>query len=223
MLFNRLTKNKVSPAGGAAPEETVQRKNEESKPFAGELNADSTGMVVGIEKHLFSHTGNDIPIVFTGKSSTAYNLQVKGKLFESNEVVLEDASNGVPVVVLERKYATAGNTFNIYTTRPVYSNQKPANLLKYKQRLYAFATVIRRGKVLSVVKEGQSEPSYTIHKVLPNPSRRFMTRHIIEEEGKKVAFTRSGQGNSYILTMLPGAVDACLMISLAIISDEMDK
>jgi len=68
--------------------------------------------------------------------------------------------------------------------------------------------------------EGESSLTYSIHKVAPHPSRQFPTKHIIKYQGKAVASTRYGKGNSYMLTVYAGT-DPCLMICLAAIADEV--
>ena len=152
---------------------------------------------LGISETLFSHAGGAIPIITALAGSPFLQAKSNG----SDLVVLGDA-DGEPVAVIER---AAGNTFTIYTSH----GQVP------------LAEVTQSGKVLNVIMEGQSDPMYTIHKVSAHPTRTFPTKHIIRKEGKVVASTRYGQGNSYMLSVNAGA-DPCLMTCLATIADEIN-
>lgn len=227
MIRNLFRSNKVNPS--VTPEIVEKkapksfRENADRQSILLGTTVDSKSRVrLGIEKHLFSRTGVSAPILEAGTADNFHNLQIRGKVFEGNDVVLEDSVTGMPVAIAVRKYATAGNTFKIYSLRPVYTGQSPANIFKYNQRLYPYAEVKRRGKVLTVVLEGRSGPTYTIHKVVSHPSRKFPTKHVIRKHGSKVASTSSGGGNSFILTVDAGA-DPCLMICLAAIAEEADK
>ena len=81
-----------------------------------------------------------------------------------------------------------------------------------------------------IILEGQTEPTYTIHKLLPVhtyvPQRRhFPAKHTVMKDGEEVALMRYSEGEgaqSFVLVVNPG-VDATLMILLAIIADEVDK
>ena len=65
-----------------------------------------------LDEDLFqpTETGADIPI-----GGPFYNLQIRGKLFDSNEVVLEDGTTDAVVALVERKYTTVGYTFFLYS------------------------------------------------------------------------------------------------------------
>jgi len=229
-MIRNFFKSKVNPsiAPEVSPEVRAKEASKESlqesaKHHPNLLGADSKSRIkLGIEKHLFSRTGDSVPVLSTWSGTPFHNLEVKGKVFESNDVILEDAITGRPVAVVVRKYATTGNIFNIYSPCPAYSGQTPAKLYKYNQRLYAFAQVKPSGKLLNVVFEGVSNPTYTIHRIVPHTGRRFITAHVIKKQGEEVASTRYGAGNSFILTVEAGA-DPCLMICLAAIVDEVDK
>lgn len=183
---------------------------------------------LGIEKQLFSRTGESVPIILTGLETFSpfhSNLQIRGRVFEGNDVVLEDSATKALVAVVERNYATAGNIFKIYSPHPVYHNQKPSDVFKYGQQVYDYAQVKKCGRVLTVVMVGESDPTYTIHKVVQHPSWIFPTKHVIKKNGEAIATTRYvvvGEANSYTLSVEAGA-DPCLTICLAAIADEVDK
>lgn len=182
----------------------------------------SSQVRLGVEMNLFTREGNSVPIVNVFSGAPFHDLQVRGKVSD-NDVVLEEAATKTPVAVV--RHNTAKDTFMIYSTRPVYTGQMPADVFKYNQRLYTFAEVKRRGKVLNVIVEGQSAPTYTIHnhKMVSHPSSQFPMTYVIKKLGEEVAYTRWGEGRSYaVLTVKPG-VDPCLMICLAAITEEANK
>ena len=216
-MFRNFFHPKINPSS-ITPETAPERKE---YPTLGSV--ENSQVRLGLQKGLFSRTGKPLPIIAACSGSPFHNLQIRGRLFESNDVVLEDATTGKMVAVIVRKYATTGNIFTIYSTHPVYTNQTPAKLYKYDGRLYHFAEIKPCDKVLNVVMEGESDPTYIIHRIAPHPSRQFPTKHVIKRDDKSVASTRyHGEGNSFILTVDQG-VDPSLMICLAIIADEVDN
>ena len=219
-----------SPAHENAPVQETVENHLTPVPVLGEIDHDSQ-VKLGIEKHLFSHIGDSVPILSTTSGEPFRGLEIRGDVFQHGDVVLERADTHTPVGVIERKYAVADNTFTIYTTRPAYSGEKPASIFKYNTKLYRFAEVKHDGKVWDVVLDGQTKPTYTMHKLLPAhayvPQRRhFPTKHSVRnEEGNEVACMRYSEGegaHSFVLVVNAG-VDATLMILLAIIADEVDK
>lgn len=225
---NVAEERKTTPANeNASVEERVENR---VTPVLGDINHDSQ-VKLGIEKHLFSHIGDAVPILSTTSGETFQGLEIRGDVFQHGDVVLEKADTHTPVAVIERKYAVADNTFTIYTTRPVYSGEEPASIFKYNVKLYHFAEVKHDGKVWDVVLEGETEPTYTIHKLVPAhtydiPQRRFFpTKHTVIKDGNEVAMMKYSEGeggNSFMLVVNAG-VDATLMILLSIIADEVDK
>lgn len=158
-------------------------------------NVEKSRVRLGMEQKLFSRAGDAFPIITALTGSPYLQAKSNGK----DIVVFGDAA-GEPLVAIER----VGNTFKIFSTQ----GQTP------------LAEVTQNGKVLNVVMEGQSDPTYTIHKVVQHASHRFPTKHIIKNNGKPVASTRYGQGNSYMLTV-NADTDSSLMTCLAAIADEI--
>lgn len=167
---------------------------EESKvPALGSV--EQTRVRLGMEGNLFSRAGDAFQII-TALIGTPY-LQAKSN---GKDIVILGDTNGAPVAAIER----VDDVFRIFSTR----GQTP------------LGRVTRQGKVLHVIMEGQSEPTYTIHKVAFHPSRSFSTKHVVRKGGEAVASTRYGQGSSYMLTVNAGT-DLCLMACLAAIADEI--
>ena len=158
-------------------------------------SVEQTRLRLGMEGDLFSRAGDSFQII-TALIGAPY-LQAKSN---GKDIVILGDTNGAPVAAIER----VDGAFQIFSTR----GQTP------------LARVTQQGKVLHVVMEGQSEPTYTIHKVASHPTRSFPTKHIVRKEGEPVASTRYGQGSSYMLTVNAGA-DPCLMTCLAAIADEL--
>lgn len=210
------------------PEENVEEIVESlpvTIPTLGAIDHDSQ-IKLGIEKRFFSHIGDSLPILSTPSGEPFHGLEVKGEVFGDHEVVLQYTDTQAPVAVIERKYATAGNKFLIYSPRPAFSGEELASVCKYNQRLYHFAEVKHQEhNVMTVVFEGQTEPTYTIHTLIMHPGRHYPTRHVIKKGEDEVASTRyleNTDSNSFILVVDAGA-DATLMICLAVIADEVDK
>lgn len=168
-------------------------KAQSAMPSLGKV--ESSRVRFGIQEGMFSNAGESIPIIRALAGIPYLQAKSNGK----DLVVLGDAA-GEPLVSMER----IGDKFFIFSAQ----GQAPV------------AQVTRSDKVLHVTYEGESEPTYTIHKAVIHPSSHFPTRHIIKHQGKAVASTRYGHGHSYVLTVNAGA-DSCLMICLAAIADEI--
>lgn len=168
-----------------------------------------------LEDDLFDATesGADIPIGASA-GTPFYNLQIRGKLFDSNEFVLEDGTNNSVVAVVERKNTTIGYTFFLYSKRPAFPGQARSNIMKYNVDLYDFAKVTDHNGILKVVKEGEDQAKYTLQSEGAN--------YVIMREGTKVATMSPNEGEFYNLDINEG-VDPCLLICLASIADEMKK
>ena len=82
------------------------------------------------------------------------------------------------------------------------------------------AQVSKSGKVLNVVTEGQSDPTFTIASFSPYASlATFPNQLVTRKQGTPVVSTRFGRGNSYMLTVHTGR-DPCLkMTCLAILAE----
>jgi hypothetical protein len=150
---------------------------------------------LGIDANLFSHSGDASQIITALEGSPFLQAKSNG-----NDIVVLCDAGGTPVAVIELR----GKTFNIFSAH----------------EHVPLAQVTQSGKILNVVMNGQSDPMFTIHKVVSHhPSQRFPTKHIIRKQGTSVASTRFGQGNSYMLTVNAGS-DPCLITCLAIIADK---
>jgi len=160
-----------------------------------QTEAPALGTVAQSRLLLFSRAGGSFQII-TALAGTPY-FEAKSN---GQDIVIMGDSVGAPVAAIER----VGKTFKIFSTR----GQTP------------LAEVTQHDTVLHVAMEGDSSPTYTIHKIIPHPSRNFPTKHIIRNQGKAVVSTRYGQGNSYMLTVNAGE-DPCLMTCLAAIADEI--
>lgn len=169
-----------------------------------------------LDEDLFKPTeaGKDIPIGSIGGDTPFYNLQIRGKLFESNEIVLEDGTNDSVVALVERKYLTDGYKFLLYSIRLALPGQEPSNVLKYGVKLYSFGTVTEEGDVLKVVREGETESKF---KLEPEGNK-----YVIKKAGVPVASMTPGEGDYYGLD-IDQEVDPILLICLAAIADEQKK
>jgi hypothetical protein len=152
---------------------------------------------LGIQKKLLTHAGDSSSIIAALSGTPFLQTKSNGK----DVVVFGDAA-GTPLASIERvgKY--------MFKIRSNQGDDTP------------IAHVTQNGKVLNVTLEGESDPAYTIHKVVQHPSQQFPTKHIIKHHGKAVASTRYGKGNSYLLTVNAGA-DSCFLTCLAAIADEI--
>lgn len=228
-LFNRKAHHRVQPehSGGLKKKQPPKSHHIDSTSMilgaAVSKGGSKCRVKLGIEKNLFSRTGDSVPVFCLSSGEPFNGIEIRGKLFESGDVVFQDAVAKVPIAVVERKYTTSGNVFKIYSARQVDSGQKPVNISKYNKRLYAFAEVRRhQGKVLGVTFEGRPDPSYTIHTTASHSSQSLGTRQIIiRKQGKEVASTfYDHRGNSQMLTLNAGT-DPVLMICLAAVADEV--
>lgn len=228
-MLTRLFRKKVNPS--VAPEEPVQSNKtaenvDEQVPEVADSLTSPT-VKLGIEKHLFTRTGDSIPVLSVGTGAQFGNLTIKGKVFESNEIVLEES--GHPIALVDRHYATFGNVFKIYSSDPAYADETAVDLPRHNERFYPFADVHESDKVGTVTLAGDVDPTFTIHWVESPYSarpRHFPTQHVIKKNGIQVASTQSTPaGHSYILTIDVGTenVEPWLMICLAAIADEIDK
>ena len=173
-----------------------------------------------VEKNMFSRTSEAYPIMTARSGAPFHNLQVRERLFKSDEMVVEDATTGKPTIVLVRYIKQSGYRFHIYLTHPVYDCQEPINLMNVKrnERLYPFARAERASSktILVTLEESQSNPTYTIHKALMVA---YPTKFIIQQNNKAVATTQEWNENSNMLEVKPGT-DASLMLCLAAIADD---
>lgn len=168
-------------------------KEETATPALGQV--EQSRVRLGMDQNILSRAGDSFQIIsaITG----APYLQAKSN---GDDIAVLGNAAGDPVTAIERICSIA---FKISS-----KDQTP------------LATVTKQGKVLHVIVEGDSTPTYTIHKVVSHPSRSFPTKHIIKHQGKPVASTRYGRGNSYVLTIDAG-VDTCLVTCFAAIADEI--
>lgn len=173
---------------------------EETKQAPTLGKAENFPVRLGVQRKIFSQVGETIPIITSLAGTPFLHAKSNGK----DGVVLDDAFSGEAVATIERR----GSTFQI-SSHDIQEGSTP------------IAKVIREKTVLNVVFRDESDPTYTIHKVVQHPSRKFQTKYIIKHQGKQVASSRYGQhGKSYMLTVNAGT-DPCLMTCLAAIVDEI--
>lgn len=154
---------------------------------------------LGVQRKIFSQVGETVPII-TSLSGTPF---LHAKSIGKDSLVLEDAYSGESVAILER----SGETFQICSN-------------DFREGPTPIAQVSRDKSVLNVVLQNDSNPTFTIHKIIQHPSRKFQNRYVIKHRGKQVASSHYGQqGRSYMLTVNAGT-DPCLMTCLAVIADE---
>jgi len=174
---------------------------------------------LSMSKKLFSSPGTCTPILSAPSSQPFLDLQVTS--LPGGIVLGRDGFMETPVAVVAQ---FSKHHFVVFSTRPVYFNQKPVKHLKID--LYAYATVKPVGQVLHVFLEQESsdEPAYTIHSLrhVSHRSHHLTIQHIIKQHGFVVASTRYTQEDSYMLAVSDG-VDACFMILLAAIADQLDQ
>lgn len=167
-------------------------------PFLGK--PEKTTVHLGLQRHPFSsNPGESVPIILSPTGSPYLHAKSNGG---NDTVVFQNAYSGEAAATIER----TGSTFQIYssndTTSPV-------------------ARVTQDDKVIKVVFQDDSEPTFTIHKIVQPPSRQTQTKYIIKKNGKQVASSRYWQrGDSFMLTVHPGA-DPLLMTCLAAIANEI--
>jgi uncharacterized protein YxjI len=154
-------------------------------------------------------------------------MQIKGKAFSLRDRMSLLDENNQPLAVCLRKFDFVKETFNIYTTKPMFPGQKPSEIAhENRAQLYTYCTVERVpfSAVQNVTFANEKSPSFTIHRGdtgIFGPKKRFVKRH-----GIPAALMEGGTWgncrNSYLLTINPG-IDPCLIICLAAICDEMDE
>ena len=72
------------------------------------------------------------------------NLYIQGKVWAlRDQMVLKNGVTNEPVAVCLRKFELIGQTFKIYSVKPVYPGQKPSVQTYKHYKLYTFASVER--------------------------------------------------------------------------------
>jgi len=153
-----------------------------------------------------SSTGEAYPVICARSNDPFHHLQVKERPTKSNEFVVEHPETKMPVMMIER------------TLQPRKYDISMA--VANDNELHPFAQVVRSDKVLHVILEGESEPTYIISKA--GLAASYATKHWIKLVGKKepVACTHPWEGNTDMLEVQPGE-NVILMYCLAAIADEM--
>jgi hypothetical protein len=177
-----------------------------------------------VREKLFTWSGDDFKIKMRGGAPFGNNLKMKGKVFGlRDQMVLLDGNN-IPVAVCLRRLELVGQTFKIYSTRPLYPDQRPSDR-KYNQYvLYTYAKVERipLSTVQQVTFDNESSPSYMVYRA----GGLWPKRRVVKLHGRPAALmeggTWEGNHNSYLLTVNPG-IDPCLIVCLSAICDEMDE
>ncbi|KAG7373331.1 LURP-one-related protein [Nitzschia inconspicua] len=178
-----------------------------------------------VKEKMFSWGGNNFEIKTLSGGRFGNNLFVKGKAFALiDEMVLLDGVTKKAVAVCRRKFNILGQTFQIYSPKPLYHWQRPSGSSYMGRQLYTFAKVERSplSTTQKVTYDNETSASMTITRtVLRWPKKRVVHRH-----GKTAAFieggTWTGNFNTYRVTVNPG-IDPCLIICLTAICDEMDE
>ena len=179
-----------------------------------------------VKEKLFCWSGDSFKIKHTNGQLFGNGLGIRGKAFSfRDQMVLEDA-NRRPVLVCLRKFQFGGQSFKIYTTKPNYPGQQRSTQKLDGMALYTYASVERRPMELvqsvSIETAQGPRPLYKIHRV----GAWFPKKRSVKHRGEDVAFmeggTWGGNCNTYRVTIAPG-IDACLMVCLCAICDEMDE
>lgn len=149
---------------------------------------------------------------------------MKGKTFAfRDQMTLLDAK-GDPIAVCLRKFEFIGQTFKIYSPRPLFPGQAPSDRDYKGKHLYTFAKVQRQPLTTEqqVTYANGSAPTYTVHRA----GGLWPKKRVVKKHGRTAAFmeggTWEGNWNSYLLTVNPG-IDPCLIVCLTAICDEMDE
>lgn len=158
-----------------------------------------------LPENLFSHSSGDAaPLLCARSNKQFHHLQVKPT--ENNILEIDHATTKKPVLYIERTHEPL--KYDIYMPSDETGDLKHV------------AYVVRNDKVLGVIMEGDSEPTYVISKA--GLAALYATKHWIKRVGEKeaVAATHPWQGTKKMLEVQPGQ-DVLFFFGLATIADEM--
>lgn len=221
MILSTLNQNLFNRTADLDPPVQVLKDLEKSKRISGRsvsLGHSAHRACLRIKTNLFSSTSNT-SIVSALSGQAFQDFQVESSV---GGIVLKDSSRVKRVTPLAAVIQSR-DKFTIYSSRPNYWGQERVNLIhnqKVYPKVHTHATVERVGKVVQVVLEGNSEPTYTIHKVQNETNRDFFIKYIIKKHDKLEASSRYGSEGSYTLEFNAGA-DPIMMILLAAIADRV--
>ena len=184
-----------------------------------------------VREKLFSWSGDSFKIKKRDGRPFGNNLFIRGKVFAfRDQMVLEDGMTGEPIAICLRKFEMIGQTFKIYTTQPNFPGQRPSDRKHNNTPLYTYARVERvpfsteQRVFMEQAHQHSSQqlPSYTVNRA----GSMWPKKRTVRRQGQPAAFmeggTWEGNWNSYLITVAPG-IDACLMLCLSAICDEMDE
>ena len=150
------------------------------------------------------------------------NLYIQGKVWAlRDQMVLKNGVTNEPVAVCLRKFELIGQTFKIYSVKPVYPGQKPSVQTYKHYKLYTFASVERvplsTEQRVTLPRGGE----YTVSRA----GSWWPKSRVVKNQGRVAAYmeggTWEGNWNSYLITVNPG-IDPCLIVCLCAVCDEMD-
>ncbi|KAG7340646.1 hypothetical protein IV203_024189 [Nitzschia inconspicua] len=179
-----------------------------------------------VREKIFCWSGDNFEIQTPSGGRFGNNLYIRGKGFGAlvDEMVLLDGVTKEAVAVCRRKLDIFGQTFQIYSPKPLYHWQRPSGSSYMGRQLYTFAKVERSPLTTThkVTYDNETSASMTITRTVVRwPKKRVVHRH-----GKTAAYIEGGTWtknfNSYRVTINPG-IDPCLIVCLTAICDEMDE
>lgn len=178
-----------------------------------------------VKEKLFSWSGDTFKIKSPSGALLGNGLYVQGKAFAfRDQMALLDGNTKEPVAVCLRKFELIGQTFKIYTTKPLFPGQSASGHDYNGKRLYTYAKVERvpLSTQQKVTFENERSPSMTINRA----GGWWPKKRVVEYHGRPAALMEGGTWdcnfNSYRITASPG-IDPCLMVCLSAICDEMDE
>lgn len=178
-----------------------------------------------VREKLFSWSGDTFKIKTPSGERFGNDLYVQGKVFAfRDQMALLDGVTQQPVAVCLRKFQLLGQTFKIYSVKPLYQGQHPSGHDYKGQKLYTIAKVERvpLSTTQLVTYDNETSPSMTITRA----GAWWPKKRVVQRNGRPAALleggTWTGNFNSYRITVNPG-IDPCLIVCLSAICDEMDE
>jgi hypothetical protein len=178
-----------------------------------------------VREKLFSWGGDTFKIKTSQGKAFGNDLYVQGKVFAiRDQMTLLDGITNEPVAVCLRKFEFIGQTFKIYSPKPLYQGQRPSEHDYKGQKLYTYAKVERMpfSTQQQVTFDHERTPSMTISR----SGSWWPKKRVVYRQGKPAGMmeggTWEGNFNSYCITVNPG-IDPCLMVCLSAVCDEMDE
>ena len=179
---------------------------------------------VVVKEKLFSWSGDSFKIKYEDGSTFGNDLEVRGKVFAiRDQMAIFDGTTKQPVAVCLRSFVFCGQIFKIYTTSPVYKGQEKSAQKYNNLPLYTYGTIERDPCSMEQrLRLANGGTGYTIHRA----GSLWPKKRVVRKEGVTCALMAGGTWdlgfNAYRITVNPG-IDACLMILLCCVCDEMDE